>query len=570
METPSLSLPTRLSLAATVVFIVSMVTADVMAVRALRENLSDSVSTSLSGMITRMARQLDQDVVNLRELLAGEAKRVAGIADDAARDSLARNGAFLNYAFDYGVLLVDAAGDVQADSRSRNIWNTVNLAEQEFFQRTFALKRPIVSEPFSSPTADAAPLVMFTAPITNADGKMVGMLAGGVNLIDNRVLAQPTGIRTSRYGQIGIFTLDGQVVAHTEKELVLNRFENPFPDLEDATARQTMEVSGPDGSKALLAAAKLENADWIIAGVFPSQEVYAPIEQGIAAAHWWFGAGLAMCCVLVWFISGRMVRDLNTLAEEVKTITVEEQAPTNARVGASHRGEAGMLARSINDMLARLEGAGKEIDELSNRLVDAEERQRRAIAADLHDSVCQTLALANMKLGGVGKRLANAADAKTISEIRNLLEQSVGELKTLTFDLSPTILYELGLPAALEWQAGEFTKKFGLTATTASDADIGEIGDEQAIFLYRSAGELLANAAKHSGARQVRVSVARKDADLIMEVSDDGNGIGNAALAGKGFGLRHLKQRAGQLGGQATIEGRAGAGTSVRISLPAT
>lgn len=564
MRMRSPSLPVRIFLAVSAVLVATTVVADVMAMRELRTSLSRSVSSSLSGMIRRMAGQLDQDLARLEELLAGEARLLETLPADEAGDFLARKGSVLELTFDYGVLVVDASGRVIADSRGRDFPETANFAGEEFFQRTFSLGRPLVSEPFVSPASDATPLVMITAPLRDDAGRMRGIVAGGLVLGENRILNSSTGVRASRYGQIGVFTRNGTVIAHSDPALILEHYENPLPD--SPPEGGTLEVATADGERALLAAAFLHNADWLLAGVFPSVEVYAPIDRGFAAAHRWFAAGLVLCCVLVWAIARRNVRDLGLLADEVAGIGLDGEADGEARLRDDYRGEAGMLAGAVNTMLSSLGAARRDVDDLSARLANAEEHERRVIAADLHDSVCQSLALANMQLGGLRKRLP-PEDARVVALAQDIVGQAVAEARSLTFSLSPGILYELGLVAALEWYAGEFSRKYGLPAMVSGPDEKLPLAEDLAIFLFRAAGELMTNAAKHAAATEVRVSVRLDGDDALLSVEDDGRGFRPQESARHGFGLRNLRQRARQLGGRLVVEERETGGTRAALRV---
>lgn len=564
----SLSLPARLSLGVMAVLVAVTVLADAMAVRELRLRLSASVADSLAGMVKRMAGQMDRDIATMRGLLSGEAELLKDRSATDMYDALSGEGSILDHVFDYGVIAIDAAGNVVADSRKRETWHGMSLADRDYFQRTFALGGSVVSRPFAASTPDHTPLVVLTAPLRDKSGRVSAMLAGGINLTSNRILAQPTGPQSSRYGQIGIFTLDGQVVAHSEKRLVLDIFENPLPELWDEDGGpQTLEVTTVDGERALLAAARLTEADWLVAGVFPSRELYRTVEEGFSAAHLWFAAGLAVSCLLVLLISRRTVRDLELLSREVAAIGEHGESAVEDRVGTGYRGEAGMLASSVNGMLDSLASAQRSIGELSARLAETEERERRDIAADLHDSVCQTLALANMRLGGALAACPDGKAKENLREVRVLLERSVAELKTLIFDLSPSILYELGLMPALEWYAGEFAQKFGIPVFVRGDVPSRVLDDERSIFLYRAAGELLTNAAKHARATALEVRLRCRDGIVAMTVEDDGSGMPEGWEEGGGFGLRSLRLRARRLGGGFQARAREEGGTAAEVCV---
>lgn len=558
------SLPARLCLAVLPVLVLTTLLADLMAIRELRARLAESVSDSLAGMIARMAEQMDNDLVTIHDLLNGEAALARDLTPDAIREGLAHKASLLNFTFDYGVIAIDAAGSVFADSRGREIWDGVDVADREFFQRTFALGKGVISRPFVPDTPDKTPLVAVTAPVLDARGGVRAILVGGLDLRKNRILTQPTSVRTSRYGQIGVFTLDGQVVAHSERELILDVYENPLPEPWDGIdGPRTFDIAAADGTRALLAAARLKETDWLVAGVFPEVALYSPIDAGFAAAHRWFLAGLAACCLLVLWLARRTVRDLTQLSGEVAAIGVTAANASSIRVGTDYKAEAGVLAASINTMLDSLASARNDIGELSVRLAETEERERRDIAADLHDSVCQTLALANMRLGGVRSKLDDDQAKQGLASAQALLERSVEELKTLTFNLSPSILYELGLVPALEWYAEKVAMPQGLAVTINSDIGHHVLDDERSIFLYRAAGELLTNVIKHARATSATVDLRVVDNEVRLTVTD--NGVGFPPVKPEtGFGLRSLRLRLHQWGGTLLPT----APTAITASLP--
>lgn len=570
---PALSLPARIFLAVAAALVAATVLADLQAMRELRRSLSESVSRSLSGTVKRMAEQLDGDLAAMLDLVRAEADLVGALPSQEAGELLRQRSSALGFAFDYGVVLVEGSGAVVADSLERD-WNGVTLAGEEFFQRTFVSRAGIVSEPFASPLPDGRPVAMVTAPILDEKGRVRAVLAGAIDLGQNRIVNQPTRMRTGRHGQFGIFTLDGAVVAHGDKALLLQRFENPLPEgtmdsgqLESGGA-VTVRTQTADGHPALLAASGIRHGGWLLAGVFSQDELFAPIESGFAAAHRWFALGLTVSCVVLWLIARWGVRDLDLLAGEIGAVGVGFRDGVAARVGSGYRGEAGRMAEAVNAMLDSLAAARRDIDDLSTRLAESGERERRAIAADLHDSVCQNLALANMRLGGMKKRLGGKGEEEELGRVRDIIEASVGELRTLTFTLSPGIVYELGVGAALEWYGGEFTKKYAMPAQVAAAGDFSDMDASRAMFLYRAAGELMINAAKHSGGQKIVVKLEREGGEAVLRVSDDGKGFAGGAGVGDGFGLRHLRERARQFGGRMVMGAGGGGGATVEVRVP--
>ncbi len=568
-----LTLPVRLALAVTFVMVAVTVAADSLAIRDMRTRLSESVSSSLSGMVSRLAARMDDDLAAMRRLARDEAELVRSLDPDEARRRLEARAGALRFAFDYGVVVVDQTGAVVMDSENRDGWDGVSLADAEFFQRTFSRGEGVVSLPFRSPLPDGRAIAVVTAPIRDGRGRIIGLLAGAIDLLENRFLVQTTGVGAGRFGQVGVFTRDGVVVSHTDGSLVLKQFENPVPAGGFQNGGAEIEVAG--GEPALLAVRELTEADWIVAGVFASVEVNAPIEAGFSRAHLWFGAGLLLSSVLVWWLSEWFTRDLWRLARDVVRLGLSAGGGT--RLAGTYAGEAGVLAESVNSLLGSLDAAARDIARLTDQVADAGERERRTIAADLHDSVCQTLALANLRLGPLRKRLS-AADADAVAATQALLDQSVQELRTLSFSLSPSILYELGLVPALDWYARTFSEQSGIAVTVTADEDFTDLDPNDAILLYRAVYELLANVRKHAEATEAAVLLDRDGAAVRVRVRDNGAGFpeggpfapgGSGFRPDQGFGLRHLRERARAGGGDLVVEETGGGGLVVVTIVPA-
>jgi signal transduction histidine kinase len=130
------------------------------------------------------------------------------------------------------------------------------------------------------------------------------------------------------------------------------------------------------------------------------------------------------------------------------------------------------------------------------------------------------------------------------------------------------VLDTLGLTAALEWQAAEFSRRTGIACTLALPVGAVEASAERAAALFRIAQEALSNVARHSGARSVEIELRRDGASLEMRIADDGRGISPQAGATVTLGLRGMRERAAMLGGTATIAGAPGKGTTVTVRLP--
>jgi PAS domain S-box-containing protein len=201
----------------------------------------------------------------------------------------------------------------------------------------------------------------------------------------------------------------------------------------------------------------------------------------------------------------------------------------------------------------------------------AEERERRRIAADLHDGIGQALALAQIKLTGLRDSAAGAAQA-SMDEVIELLAQSVLDTRTLTFELSPPMLYDLGLKDALSWLAEDVEKRQGVHIELLDDDAPKPLAESTAALVYRAVRELLMNIFKHAQSPNAKVSLRRIDDDLEIDVVDAGVGfVASDATwqsSAAGFGLFNVREQINRLGGSMNVASEPGRGTRVSLRVP--
>jgi len=227
---------------------------------------------------------------------------------------------------------------------------------------------------------------------------------------------------------------------------------------------------------------------------------------------------------------------------------------------------------SLKETQSQLSTYQEHLRSLASELTLAEERERRTLALSLHDRIGQGLAVAKLKLESLIHQLP-AEYHQRLGDISALIKQIVNDTRSLTFEISPPVLYELGLQQAIGWLTDHFTRQFGLRMTVRGDTRIVELAEGVRVMLFRSIQELLSNAVKHSQATHVTVTLQNDIKELHALVEDDGVGFDAAALnvypsAVGGFGLFSIRERISHLGGRVAIDSRPGHGTRIRISVP--
>jgi two-component system, NarL family, sensor histidine kinase UhpB len=218
-------------------------------------------------------------------------------------------------------------------------------------------------------------------------------------------------------------------------------------------------------------------------------------------------------------------------------------------------------------------GYKKKLSSMAVAMSLAEEVERRRIASELHDGIGQTLALGKIKLDSLDCQTASAGCKKTLAEICGLMELSIQQVRSLTSQISPPLLYEVGLGVALEWLGERFNEDYGLAVTVTSELPTGSVSEGIRGTLFAIVRELLLNVVKHAEAKQVLVNIGTIDDRIKIEVEDDGKGFDPAQIHGRevkgsGFGLFNIRQKIAYLNGDFFVDSSMGGGTRVTILAP--
>ena len=221
------------------------------------------------------------------------------------------------------------------------------------------------------------------------------------------------------------------------------------------------------------------------------------------------------------------------------------------------------LAATFNRMLERLERERRRSGEL---VLNAQEEERRRVARDLHDEVNQSLTALLLRLEAAVQD-APPSLKEELTQTKRLANQAMGELLDLARQLRPTALDDHGLVAALQTHVKEYNRRGPASAHFWADPTVRDLPPDVQVVIYRVAQEALVNAARHSGASRVEVSLEHSDSSVYLLVSDNGSGFAFAEEA-KGLGLSGMRERALLVGGSLEIDSSPGKGTSIKLEVP--
>lgn len=213
-----------------------------------------------------------------------------------------------------------------------------------------------------------------------------------------------------------------------------------------------------------------------------------------------------------------------------------------------------------------------QLKSLSSALLLTEERERRHISEYLHNTIGQTLTVIKMKLGGQ-RYLRGTDNEHVLNEIDGLLDKTIQDTRTLMFEISPLILYDLGFEPAIEWLIEQFGKRHNIPIVYDGKGDIGILGDDVGSYLFKSVRELLFNTVKYARAGSIKVSVRGEKNRVRVRVEDDGVGFDPSKVqlsvdSLSGFGLFSMRESMEHFNGVFDIESKPGHGTRITIEIP--
>ena len=235
-----------------------------------------------------------------------------------------------------------------------------------------------------------------------------------------------------------------------------------------------------------------------------------------------------------------------------------------------------ILERQASSQLKEVSKAKLELERLSARLMEIQEEERTRLSRELHDEIVQTLAVLKIEI-----TQAQAISATRLPEIRDhlarardLAERTLRTVRNITLLLRPSLLDDLGLGPALQWQAEDFRRRTGVSCEFFEEGLQDNLPEAVKTCVYRVTQEALHNSEKHADATKVFVRVSQLPQQLTVEIQDDGIGFEQSqeatgkALATMHFGVLGMRERAASLGGKLIMESVIGGGTTVLLQLP--
>lgn len=215
----------------------------------------------------------------------------------------------------------------------------------------------------------------------------------------------------------------------------------------------------------------------------------------------------------------------------------------------------------------------KQLRSLASELSLTEARERREIASDLHDHIGQALAFVTQKVSVLRGNSIFSGMEDDFTEILAILEQTIRYTRNLTVELSPPVLYELGLYPAIEWLAERAGKRYKLKIISKESGSRKKITEDIRIFIFKSVQELITNTAKHAKANRVDINLTWKESEFQIIITDNGIGFDTTTFENGFsekccFGLFSIRERLSYIGGTFSIKASTGNGTKIIMRAP--
>jgi signal transduction histidine kinase len=259
---------------------------------------------------------------------------------------------------------------------------------------------------------------------------------------------------------------------------------------------------------------------------------------------------------------------INQVQGMVRELTETKRAEEKYRVLAE------TLDAEVRARTREVVQQSEQLRDLSSRLLQAQDEERRRIARELHDSAGQILTLLSIRLAQASQQIPKKADifAQYTNECEQLVQQLSQEIRTISYLLHPPLLEERGLLKAIGWYIEGLAERSGLQIALATPATFPRLPDAMELVMFRLVQECLTNIHRHSGSRSAEIRIARDGENVSLEIQDAGKGIPAEKLIelqsrSSGVGIRGMQERVHHFGGQMHIESDH-RGTKISFKFP--
>ncbi len=406
---------------------------------------------------------------------------------------------------------------------------------------------------FISP--NKAPALIVAGPI-QSDGTIVGVV---IVWVDAQSIWQSlTDLKVGETGYLYIINQEGKPII-VPAAVSPNAPTMPNP----ATTQSHNTYQGLSGKRVVGHVAPVENTPWQVVTEIPLAEANASLRSLLIILGAILLFGLSLATTTARIFSGWLLQPIQTLHQSALRIS---QGDLAHRIELDRDDELGFLASAFNQMVATLEKTIDNLRTVSRRLLSAEEAERQRIAHEIHDELGQTLTALRFSLSIATRSTPNNP---AIEAAQKMAAEAQEKARTLSHELRPAMLDDLGLLATLEWYIDRVEQRDNLAISLDTSLNENALPTELKTTLYRLVVEALTNISKHAHASAVEIVLAQSESNLHLRILDDGQGFDTTSLRrNPSLGIAGMRERVNLLRGDFSIESQTGKGTTISIVLP--
>ena len=552
------------------------------------------------------AGQAQEELIQGFEVLQGAATAARVDLEDAdgAAEHAALRDPRVHLQFPGGAFFLDASGNPLAEEPERGARSWTAQAATPGVVETLRSGRPTVTPLVSTSSGSHAYQLV---PVRDWEGRITGVAGGIVDTSQHHLITLLRYLRRVPDGSADIVDVNGRVVAGTDpgaagREVECTGIRQMVAERKDATrlCRDCHRDRATDArGRAILAVAAVGNAPWSMVARLPESEVLTP--TGVMPE--WLGiltaAALALGALLAWGAARSIAKPVSALtaaAEGIAGGDLNDPIPQSGwdevgRLGAalekmrtSLRDLIGVVAAANQQLEHRVEERTAELARVNDQLrqreddlarlyekvVAAQEDERKRIARELHDDTSQSLAVLVMAIDSATATLKSGKTPR-LEEARALAVRTIEEVHRMILDLRPSVLDDLGLQSAIRWYAERHLVSRGISVRCEFDAPDRRFPAAFETALFRVCQEAMSNIARHAHAESVLIQLSEAEGVIRIEIEDDGRGFEPDNVSHserRHFGLMGIEERVEILGGKVKIDSAPGQGTRVRLEVP--
>ena len=475
--------------------------------------------------------------------------------------------------FNGEIAFLDSDGNLLANTGNDSFWGWVSQNAQSLSLASLSdtstvlstSREPVFSDPILDPSSNQL-FVIVSAYSASRNVIVAGAFSPETLAIETLSTTYPTG------SHVTIYLLDkSRRLLFVSGTLAKETLEPDHPGVTEALQGESgVLYVKKDKTEHVVAYSPIESTGWALITEEEWEMVISPSLQLTQMAPLVMVPAFILALIAIWFGAKQIVQPLQKLESKAAALAWGDFEAIKESVGGIS--EVQHLQMELTEMSRKVQAAQEGLHDYIGAITSAQEDERMRLARELHDETIQSVIALKQRVQLAEKVVKDQNGKRSLQELEGLAEQTVENLRRLIRALRPIYLEDLGLVTALDMLARETTQNNHLTVDFQKTGEERRLSREEELSLYRIAQEALNNVVKHSKATHADLKIIFEDAEIKMEVRDNGNGFimpkSPTELAPSGhFGLLGVHERADLIGARLEIESTLGKGSRLMVRL---